>query len=332
MLNQITACTGQPILATNVTQAQAFCIATACLQVPVFVRFVANSPNERQSANKLNLFKPSLLFGAFDKHSKWANSAYHQNDLLPSQHRQFFPSGFPLKYPTRNKLHRKLEGDDKSHWLESLLKEKGVNYFRLVVNSPRNTDQEALISSEFNSASLNETLALPETKPPESASTTEAAVVSSTGQKVEETTTTQLPTTTKLPEPVSEPSPIPPREQQPTSMATEETRLSYPNFNRMYSQIYNEHHYRPLLYPVSSPPLLSLFYPFTWRPYEALEKSSSNRRQQQQIRWAAGQMANLMRTVSNNLTVKKIHLINLWQNLSNSNSQNTHSKLPLKLL
>lgn len=31
----MTACTGQPILANNITQAQAFCIATACLQVQV---------------------------------------------------------------------------------------------------------------------------------------------------------------------------------------------------------------------------------------------------------------------------------------------------------
>lgn len=32
---KLTACTGSPTLANNITQAQAFCIATACLEVPV---------------------------------------------------------------------------------------------------------------------------------------------------------------------------------------------------------------------------------------------------------------------------------------------------------
>ncbi|KAG9510614.1 hypothetical protein GZH46_00834 [Fragariocoptes setiger] len=32
---QISSCTGQTMLAPNITQAQAFCIATACLQVPI---------------------------------------------------------------------------------------------------------------------------------------------------------------------------------------------------------------------------------------------------------------------------------------------------------
>lgn len=65
--SQIAACTGQPILADNVTQAQAFCIATACLQVSVSEKtnplMTKTSHFIERTANKLNLLKSFLLFG-----------------------------------------------------------------------------------------------------------------------------------------------------------------------------------------------------------------------------------------------------------------------------
>lgn len=86
---QITACTGQPILANNVTQAQAFCIATACLQVPVLrppprPLALANHLRER-TMNKLALFKSLLWLKATSRDTK-------QNYQLPppwphAQHR-----------------------------------------------------------------------------------------------------------------------------------------------------------------------------------------------------------------------------------------------------
>ena len=71
---QITACTGQPVLANNVTQAQAFCIATACLQVPVLTKFdLINKATTKPSSSAatiqslllggLNLLRPSAWFG-----------------------------------------------------------------------------------------------------------------------------------------------------------------------------------------------------------------------------------------------------------------------------
>lgn len=71
----MTACTGSPTLGNNVTQAQAFCIATACLQVPVSISanstfMIADEHADlaRMVSNKLNLPEAILLQATARKH------------------------------------------------------------------------------------------------------------------------------------------------------------------------------------------------------------------------------------------------------------------------
>lgn len=304
-------------MAANITQAQAFCIATACLQVPVFAKanyplsnLATTSLNERQSSNKLSLFRPSLLFNGLDKHNTWPNlynKNQQQGDPLPSQHRQL--SSFLPMIVRRNKWGQ--NGKVESGWLKDLIAKKGANNYRRMLDDP-NIDQEVFYVSEYNT-DLNRTsdLEQPTTMPTNKSISSTAAPVTvnskiETTKQTEETTTRQEPV--KPPQPAT---PSPSSTQKPSLLETGKTTFGYhPYSNRFH---YNEQNHGPLFYPTLTLPFT---YPFTaLKVHHVLDKSNDHQ-QQAQLHWAAGQVANLMRTVSNNLTRKKLDLIKLWQNLS----------------
>lgn len=91
----MTACTGSPTLANNVTQAQAFCIATACLQVPVSETadsalkmadrlaaldrtLIAGKPHQ-YSSHEANFRRHDLFEGVSDE---WATERVSSSDSL----------------------------------------------------------------------------------------------------------------------------------------------------------------------------------------------------------------------------------------------------------
>lgn len=323
-------------MATNITQAQAFCIATACLQVPIFsprarpfsTISIANNLHKRQSSNKLNLFKPSLLFsGGLDRQrNRWWNRYndqfnQHRDFSLPTiEHQQ--SSDFQHKMLSHHRNWRLNEDDKNSSWLKDLLKQKATNYNSVALDSPLN--QDVFYVNESNNDSNK-------TNAPEQANSTTTETTSNpapatpvTNPKLESTTKVDITTTTtqKTFTPQSSPVAI---TLKPT---TEKTLSNYPNFNQLHAQILGDHYHRPLVLPVL--PTTPFIYPFTWKAYEALDESN-NQRQQVQIHWLAGQVANLMRRVSSNLTKKKLNLIDMWQSISNLNGQSAQLKLPSNL-
>lgn len=309
-------------MATNITQAQAFCIATACLQVPVFAKasyplsnLATNSLNERQFSNKLSLFQPSLLFNGLNKLNTWPNLYNNNQQLeqqrdhpLPSQHRQ---SSFFLPMIVNRNKWSQTNGMVGSGWFKDLIAKKGASNHRGMLEDP-SMEQEIFYVSEYNTDS-NKTNAIeqPTTMPTKEPTTSTVAPVTVNSKieptkQTEETTTTQKPA--KLPQPAT---PSPSSTQKPSLAETGKTTFSYqPNSNRFY---YKEQQTRPLLFPALTLPFT---YPFTaLKVHNVLDKSNDHQ-QQAQLHWAAGQVANLMRTVSNNLTRKKLDLVNIWQNLS----------------
>lgn len=340
------------MLATNITQAQAFCIATACLQVPVFVTraspfstilsSAANSLHERQSSNKLNLFRPSLLFsgGLNRQQSKWSNKLYSDQFKHHHHHEQYSSFRLPfehrqLKHPVQYKmLNRRMlddsKTDGKSNWLKDLLRQKGINYYRMTVNAP--LDQDGFYVSEYNSDKLaNKTNVLQQTITELTTTPVNNPNVDLTTEKVDIITPPSPPpppltTTSTTRKAVT--SPVNPQISPPTihkSLSDNKTLSSYPNFNRLHALIFSHQYHRPSLAP------LPLIYPFKWKAHHESLDRSNNFLQQIQFNWAAGQVANLMRTVSNNLTKKKLNLLNTWQNMSHLNTHTAPSKLPSKI-
>lgn len=69
------ACLGQPILATNITQAQAFCIASACLQVRVFTPLTDKAQLGSGYLGRNKIHRLSLLRNFFS----WSSARYRHN-------------------------------------------------------------------------------------------------------------------------------------------------------------------------------------------------------------------------------------------------------------
>lgn len=294
---QITTCTGQPFLANNVTQAQAFCIATACLQVPVLTKAepykVANNLL-KHSMNKLSLFRPSLLFGA--EHSRWS---HHSPAMYPfSQYR--------LRSLT---IDRNID-QDVGH-LMGLLKDS--THFRLMVDPSYTGNLDSGQSADGADETLNTS---PDERGPAAPMTTQLADSTTT------TTTTMAPTTTMLPTPTTpiatetttmkSPNPV---VSSPPLMASNVSKAAeFPNFNQMYAQILQSGlaNRRQLLFN---------------KPMRYLNRQQS----------PALPLAEFMQLVGNNLHNKKTNMVHFWQGLANpmranggSNGQPPEPGRPLK--
>lgn len=268
---QVTACTGQPMLANNVTQAQAFCIATACLQVPVISKSTIDSDlfrvagindhhmSHQQSSNKLNLFRPNLFKGLYSKPQ--------QQQLIES----------PFYYPQRG--FKPIKGNS-GRFKKSL---EPRNYSGTIEFAPKGFGS-ALETSAQSSVPVA-TVVPPDTSGSSPAATTEPITVTTAATII--TTTTNSTSTT------SESS------EDPT-MATEESRsIEYPNFNQMYSRIYNS--------------MAEQKQPLLWRPSEYHQPVVGLQQQHKvkltQLRTTANRMASLMHSVSHNLALKKANFV-----------------------
>ena len=107
---QLTACTGQPILANNVTQAQAFCIATACLQVPVLKKahtFSLSGNLLERTASRWNLFKSLTSSSGWSLFGRGKSSGGYYQDKLAL-------FAVPQQAQHRFKRHVAIDGTDNS--------------------------------------------------------------------------------------------------------------------------------------------------------------------------------------------------------------------------
>lgn len=308
--NQIIACTGQPILANNVTQAQAFCIATACLQVPVLqmgdsLKVAQNQLNEQSSSLSSSsqfslLFKPSLLLkgsdGLRDKDHKWDgfNLAMRKKGTaeqlgephLNSEHRRPIRS---LSIEERNSVN-----------LDTLNRGQLLDRFKLMVEPrPSTIGNRMMQSSALENAS--------------------GELANSTAPKGEPAATNQAPS--GAPE-TPKPNVMTSEETRPAQMSSAPT--SYPNFNQAYAKIYNNlnQQYRPSWLPVS-PASQVLF----WRPVDYGHMSLMDHIRTQQaskLHLTAQRVAHMMQSVSNGFAMKRSSLRNKWQSMSSR-----YSPIPL---
>lgn len=277
------------------TQAQAFCIATACLQVPVLTKTepykVANNLL-KHSMNKLSLFRPSLLFGA--EHSRWSHHS---------------PAVYPFsQYRLRSLTIDRNIDQDVGH-LMSLLKDS--THFRLMVDPAYTGDldpgQLADGADEMLSTSPDERgPASPvTTQLPEATTTTTMApttTISSTS-----TTPIALETTTmKSPNPVV---------SSPPAMASNGSKVAeFPNFNQMYAQILHNG-------LANRQQLLFKKLPVRY----IMSVKTNNRQQPQNLQSPVLPLTEFMQFVGNNLHNKKINMARFWQSLSNPTRANESS-------
>lgn len=294
----MTACTGQPVLATNVTQAQAFCIATACLQVPVLRpvsaiggRHLGELPNDvSTTTNKLNLFRPLLLFGASP--NKWAPS-----------------------YFRHQRLHNLIR-------LESLLRTRQLG---AEMKPNEGATNESSSSSSFASQpeqtselmaadSAAEATTVQSTPPGSSSSLAPATTKEQEKEKEREeaaaAATTEAPKgsrSTTL-QPATSSSPIDP-------VATEEsarrvTSMAFPDYGQIYAQIESLAGQQRRAAGASWPFKLR-GQSILWQPMHDYAVKASKRQQQAlyKLQLAADRVNDLLRSVSDGLAAKKSALL-----------------------
>lgn len=188
-------------MANNVSQAQAFCIATACLQVPVFKKaelFKFANRFYEQSTNKWSLFRPSLLFGA--KKHRWAAHSFARGhiDVYPSHSSQISHRSHPV---------------DDARRLINLLHRRHLKYFRLLVDQkisdPNQRGSEITPASYIEPTTASDSFA-------DASTTSESISISTTLDPSVSTTSDPM-----LPE-------------EATTI-----KFEYPNFNQIYARIYN---------------------------------------------------------------------------------------------
>ena len=288
------------MLATNVTQAQAFCIATACLQVLVLARsepvsLVGNLL--ASTASKLNLLgSPELLFGAGNNkwiaggdQSRYGGIYSGSSSTLSPEHRLGLMASRQLDYLLRS---------------GGLLSQKGIKQLRLAVEEPAAAAGNA--TGKAMSGESTTTTKAPEssTKPPE---TTTASALTTTST----TTTTTMSSSAKPKEATTSAPPA-----QTTTPAQKINQPVVPTFNRMYTQIYNDAFGR-----------LSPLRPLLWNPDSVLMASSTRTRQP--FEQVASRVANLMHSMSNVLAIKRASMTPVLERLlAKTKSERTPTAMP----
>lgn len=305
-ITQLTACTGQPNLADNITQAQAFCIATACLQVPVLLNRHQQPPYHGQKpsyelalagvhdriANKLSLLRPSTWFGARDANSninKW-NNLFHQPQSFSASHRHQAP--WYLDTMMNHRYRRSIHEKRTPHVLVSRLDDgplltgatgqlTSLDTDMIDHNLPFVSSSLIAADDEPKKPSETPTTTLASTSP---AITTIAAPESTTAATAVSTTMT---TTTA---------------RSPSSDSEKAAAPRFTNFNKAYAQIYNS-----LAADRSRKPWELL----TWKPpgqYNNVMADIDLRQKYQQvpksILVAANRVASMMQSVSERIQPK----------------------------
>lgn len=276
------------------TQAQAFCIATACLQVPVLTKAgpykVANNLFEH-STNKLNFFSPSLLFGA--KLNKWSEqlptTAWYRSKPASA-------ALYPLSQHRLRSLSSGRDLDRDVGHLMGYLKES--DNFRLIVEPASLAASSGAGSDEQGSTPV----------PPPSVSQPSEPTTTSSASPPSIETTTAIATDA----PVSMTSP-------PTIETDEPKTAEFPNFNQIHAQILQnslaDRRYqllRPLVFK---------------KPSLYFSSTNLNNRQQAQHSRSGSPLVELAQLVSNGLYVKKANMLQFWQSLSNPTRAGSGAKL-----
>lgn len=275
------------MLANNVTQAQAFCIATACLQVPVLSKaptksnpfeiatsdlyYQSNHFDHLMMKSKFNLFKPSTLFGG-----------------LSRQQHQPVIEHYPAQYPSHRHHFGTLKGSS-SRFKKNLLPRDYNRQIKLTRINGHDRNDSQMGSDSYNaSPQVTELIPVgPTSEPLAPTSSPLPPPASTTATAVAPLVTTQA------------------NLNQNLNMIAEETiPAAYPNFNQIYSQIYNA--------------MAGQRRPLVWRPPDYYPPPSPNVDRQQpgklasNLQTAATRVANLMHSVGNNLRIKKTDLLNRW--------------------
>lgn len=297
----MTACTGQPMLANNVTQAQAFCIATACLQVQVSPNSNDSKANPSGGHNSGN----SIVVDVIQSGEDYANNmVYHvQNVTVHSANqnkrrfkrfvraRAFATSDMNQQRPSEtvamvqegdSRMHQLLSASTTQHKLELVESKDSHNLHNTGLSPPHHSSIAATIFKPVEAAAN-----VDESAPMGVEST---SGVNSTGSSI----------------------------------------ASFPDFNQMHAQIggpfagphaHTPVHYRPAHHlhhhPQAQVPggygaeaeLYGVHHAPKWRP------SLLNRlmvAQQRQMHYLHGRVGQLMHTVSNNLSLKQAQLNNMW--------------------